>query len=110
MKYHHLGIPNNTKREGEYYLEKFKMHVLSYDTNPYGIEWLRFEDGCPLPELVQKVPHLAFEVDDLDKAIEGKKIIIEPNSPTDGVRVAFIEHDGLPVEFLEYSENEVRTD
>jgi len=82
------------------------MHVLSYDTNPYGIEWLRFEEGCPLPELVQNVPHLAFEVDDLDKAIDGKKIIIEPNSPTDGVRVAFIEHDGLPVEFLEYSEME----
>jgi len=104
MKYHHLGIPNNTKREGEYYLEKFKMFVLNYDTNPYGIEWLRFEEGCPLPDLVQKVPHLAFEVDDLDKAIEGKKILIAPNFPSEGVRVAFIEHDGLPVEFLEYSD------
>lgn len=103
MKYHHYGIPNNKKREGEYYLEKFKMHVVSYETNPYGIEWLRFEEGCPLPEPVQKVPHLAFVVDDLDEAIAGKKIIIEPNSPSEGVRVAFIEHDGLPVEFLEYA-------
>jgi len=64
---------------------------------------MRFEAGCPLPWLVQTVPHVAFEVDNLEAAIAGKKVIIEPNSPSEGIRVAFIEENGVPVEFLEIS-------
>jgi hypothetical protein len=48
------------------------------------------------------VPHVAFEVDDLAAEIEGKEIIIPPNSPSDGVRVAFIVENGAPIEFLEF--------
>ena len=69
-KYHHIGIPTQTKRDGEYYLEKFKMYVVSYYTNPYGIEWIRFEEGLPIPELVKTVPHAAFVVDDLEKELQ----------------------------------------
>jgi hypothetical protein len=53
---------------------------------------------------VKTIPHLAFEVDDLDRAIEGKQVIIEPNSPSEGVRVAFILAEGVPIEFIEYEE------
>lgn len=101
-KYHHIGIPTMTPREGEVYLEQFKMYVLGYDTNPYGVEWIRFEPDCPLPELVKTVPHIAFEVDDLAAEIDGKEILIEPNSPSRGVTVAFIVHNGAPIEFLQY--------
>jgi hypothetical protein len=101
LKYHHLGIPTDVPREGERYLEQFKMHVSGYEDSPYGIEWMRFEPGCPLPELVQTVPHIAFEVDDLAEAIAGEKVLIEPNSPSEGVLVAFIVHDGAPIEFLQ---------
>jgi hypothetical protein len=45
-------------------------------------------------------------VDDLYAEIEGKKILIEPNSPSDGVLVAFTEHNGAPIEFLQIEENE----
>ena len=105
MKYHHAGIPTETPREGEIFLEKFKMFVLSYDTNPYGVEWIRFEPDCPLPELIKTVPHVAFEVDDLMAAIEGKEILIKPNSPSKGVMVAFIVDNGAPIEFLEYGDS-----
>ena len=101
LKYHHLGIPTDVPGEGERYLEQFKMYVSGYEDSPYGIEWMRFEPGCPLPELVQTVPHIAFEVDDLAEAIAGEEILIEPNSPSEGVLVAFIVHDGAPVEFLQ---------
>jgi hypothetical protein len=47
------------------------------------------------------VPHVAFEVDDLESELAGKQVLIAPNSPSDGVRVASIEDDGAPVEFLE---------
>jgi hypothetical protein len=101
LKYHHLGIPTDEPREGECYLEQFKMYTSGYEDSPYGIEWMRFEPGCPLPELVQTVPHIAFEVDDLAEATAGEEILIEPNSPSEGVLVAFIVHDGAPVEFLQ---------
>jgi hypothetical protein len=45
---------------------------------------------------------IVFTVDDLDKAIDGKKIIIVLNSPSEGVRVAFIEDNGAPVELMQY--------
>ena len=101
MKYHHIGIPTTEKKEGMRYLPHLKMAVGGYDESPYNIEWMLFDDDCPLPELVKTVPHVAFEVDDLEKAIAGKKVIIAPNSPSRGVRVAFIEDNGAPVEFLE---------
>jgi hypothetical protein len=100
--YHHLGIPTDLPRDGEAYLPEFKVYHSGYESSPYGIEWMRFEPGCPLPEIVRKVPHIAFEVDDLAAAIEGKTVIIAPNSPSPGVRVAFIVDNGAPVEFLEF--------
>ena len=102
MKYHHLGIPTKTVLEDEKYLDKFKIYVSGYESSPYGIEWMRFESDCPLPEIVKTIPHIAFEVDDLTTAIEGKDILIEPNSPSEGVTVAFIIDNGAPVEFLEF--------
>jgi hypothetical protein len=101
LKYHHIGIPTDKVRENETYLEEFKMYVSGYEDSPYGIEWMRFEPDCPLPELVQTIPHIAFEVDNLTEAIQGKDILIEPNSPSEGVLVAFIVEDGAPVELLE---------
>ena len=104
LTYHHVGIPTAISRPGEVYLEQFRMHVVAFDSNPFGIEWLRFEAGCTLPELVQTVPHVAFVVDDLATELEGHEILIEPNSPSDGVTVAFIVDNGAPVEFLQYDD------
>ena len=67
------------------------------------MEWMRFEQDCPLPELVKTVPHVAFVVDTIEEAIAGKNIIIKPNSPSEGVKVAFIEDNGVPVEFLQFT-------
>ncbi len=62
---------------------------------------MRFDPDCPLPDLVQTVPHVAFEVDDLAAALVGHEILIEPNSLSEGVRVAFVVCAGAPVEFLQ---------
>ncbi|HSL16289.1 MAG TPA: hypothetical protein VLB51_00120 [Methylomirabilota bacterium] len=103
MKFHHLGIPTREPQQGEKYLEQFDTYCTDHERNPFGIQWMRFEPGCPFPEIVKTVPHLAFEVDDLEQALAGHEILIEPNSPSDGVRVAFVLCDGAPVEFLQYS-------
>jgi hypothetical protein len=66
------------------------------------VEWLRFEPDCELPELVKTIPHVAFEVEDLSEALSGKEVLIEPNSPSQGVTVAFIVDNGAPIEFLQF--------
>ena len=101
LEYHHIGIPTATPRDGERYLADYRVYVSGYETSAYRIEWMRFEPDCPLPKLVQTVPHVAFRVDDLDAALEGKEVLIAPNSPSPGIRVAFIVENGAPVEFLE---------
>ncbi len=101
MKYHHIGIPTQTPQPGETYLEGYGLWCTDHENNPFGIQWMRYEQGCPLPELVRTVPHVAFEVDDLQQALVGQQVLIEPNSPSSGVLVAFIVCEGAPVELLQ---------
>ena len=103
MKYHHLGIPTGVPRCDEEFLEKYDVYVSGFKDSPYGIEWMRYGPNSSVPDLVKTVPHIAFEVDDLSVAIAGKEILIEPNSPSEGVLVAFIVENGAPVEFLQFS-------
>jgi hypothetical protein len=103
MRYHHLGIPTSVPQPGETYLAQHKVFCTDHEDNPFGIQWMRYEPDCALPELVRTVAHVAFEVDDLATAIEGHEILIPPNSPSEGVRVAFVVCNGAPVEFLEFA-------
>jgi len=100
-RYHHIGIPTNNSINGEKYLPEYKIYHYGYEDSEFGIEWMRYEDGCDMPEIVKTLPHIAFEVDDLYEAIKGKKVIIEPNSPSEGNLVAFIEEDGAPIELIQ---------
>ncbi|MGB7054603.1 MAG: hypothetical protein WBE28_04710 [bacterium] len=86
---------------GEVHLEDYKVYHYGYDKSEYGIEWMRYEKDCQLPEIVKTVPHVAFEVEDIYEAIKDKEVIIEPNSPSEGIIVAFIEENGAPVEFIQ---------
>jgi hypothetical protein len=101
-RYHHLGIPTTVPRAGEQYLEKFGMFVSGFQTSPFGVEWMRFESGSPLPPEVQSLPHIAFEVDDLDAALVGKQVLLPPGSPSAGVRAAMIVDDGALIELIEF--------
>ncbi|HXY34197.1 MAG TPA: hypothetical protein VEI07_08220 [Planctomycetaceae bacterium] len=78
------------------------MYISGFDSSPFGIEWMRFEPGSPLPELIKTVPHIAFEVDDLDAALLGHEILYGPTSPSPGVRSAMIIHNGAPVELIAF--------
>ena len=101
MKYHHLGIPTKDKLKDEIHLKHLKMYVSGYGKNLYGVEWVRFEDDADYPDIVKSIAHVAFEVEDIDEALSGKTVIIEPNSPSPGVIVAFIEDNGAPIEFIQ---------
>lgn len=102
LRYHHLGIPTDRELPEEDYVAAFKMYASGFEASPYGVEWMRFDPDCPLPELVKTVPHVAFVVDDLEAALAGQEVLIPPNSPTPGLTVAFIVHNGAPVEMLRF--------
>ena len=101
-KFHHIGIPTNVARPGEMHLPWLKIHVSGFESSPYGVEWMRFDEDAPYPDVIKSLPHVAFEVDDLVRALEGKEILIAPNSPSPGVTVAMIIEDGAPIELLEF--------
>lgn len=65
---------------------------------------MKYDDDSPVDELVKNVPHIAFEVDDLDLELKRRKfrIITRSNSPESGTRVAIIEHNGAPIELIEF--------
>jgi len=103
MRFHHIGIPTTEQKPDEKYLEQYKFYVSGFDTSEFGIEWMRFEKDSLVSELIQKVPHIAFEVDDLDIAIKGKKLIGKVETPSKGARTAMILENGAPVEFIEFN-------
>jgi len=101
MKFNHIGIPTTTRFEGEIDLPHLRVTVSDHQSNPFGIQWQRYWEGAPVPDLVKTVAHVAFEVDDLELALRGQEVIISPNSPSAGVVVAFIKVAGAPVELLQ---------
>jgi len=106
LRYHHLGIPTDRPLPEADRVAAFNMYASGYEHSPYGIEWMKFDPDCVLPDLVKTVPHVAFVVDDLRAAIAGQEILIAPNSPADGLTVAFIVDNGAPVEFLQFDRPE----
>ena len=100
-RFHHFGVPTTTPREGETYLPGARLYVTDPGSSPNAIEWLRFEPDCPMPETLRTRAHIAFEVDNLDAALVGQTILIEPFEPMDGVRVAFIMEDEQAVELMQ---------
>ncbi len=102
-QYHHLGIPTTEVHEGEKFVPHLKIYVWGYDTSDYRIEWVRYGEGAEklYHPLMMKLPHVAFQVDDLKKELEGKKLIWGPSESLPGFTVAFIEENGAPVELIE---------
>jgi len=106
LRYHHIAIPTDRPLPEEDHIAELKIYASGFEESPYGIEWMKFDPDCPLPELVKTVPHVAFVVDDLEAALAGQEVLIPPNSPTEGLTVAFIVHNGAPVELMKFDRPE----
>lgn len=103
--YHHMGLPSKEKRTGERYSPTMKMYTSGGEA-PWRVQYHRFEDGCPLHPLLQSKPHVAFKVDSIDEAIDGKHVLLAPYFPMKDFRVAVIEEHGAVIEFIETSLSE----
>ena len=105
MRYHHIGIPTDEPKPNEKYLKELKLYISGFDISEYGIEWMRFEKDSPISDIIKRIPHIAFEVDNLDLVIKGKELLGKVSSPSKGIRVAMIKENVVPIEFLEFNKN-----
>ncbi len=104
LKYHHIGIPTKTKHKDERFLPDAKVYITDPEKDAYQIEWCRFLADSEAPEELRTTTHIAFQVDDVDKVMskfDKKAVFLEAFVPFEGVKVAFIKHEGLLVEFLQ---------
>lgn len=101
MKFHHIGVPTTQEKNWLKYLDGAKVHVSDPDADEFKIEWLKFGEGSPMPQSVQKQPHIAYLVDDLEKAIAGKNVVVPPFEASPTLKCAFIEIDGFAIELMQ---------
>jgi len=68
---------------------------------------MRFDDDSPFDELINTIPHLAFVVNDLEYEISTRdlNVITKTNYPSEGIKVAMIEHNRAPIELMEFDKN-----
>jgi hypothetical protein len=100
-EFHHLGIPTQETKPGERFSASFGMHTSDSECGLARVQWHRFDGESPLDPLIRSVPHPAFKVSSLDRAIAGCKLLLDPYEPIKGYRVAIIDDGGIPVELLE---------
>jgi hypothetical protein len=99
--FHHFGVPTSAQSDKETYIEGGKVYATSPDDHPYRVEFLRFDADSPMHEAVINRPHAAFMVDDLNAALAGQNVIIEPFDATEELRVAFIMDGDAVIELME---------
>lgn len=101
LKYHHSGIPRVASWDREIRVPHLKLAYLPGKYNAFGVELLRFEEGNANPDIIKFIPHVAYEVDDMNEAMKGENVVYGPNRETPGIAVSMIGVAGATVEFLE---------
>lgn len=102
-KFHHIGLVADEEKPGEMYFDSLKVWGTNPDDDPVNrIEWVRFSPESPLADTpVAKMPHVSWQVDDLDAELAGKKPVVGPLAVGGNIRIAYFYQDGALVEYLE---------
>ena len=82
------------------YVPATKVWVTDPAGHPHRIEFLRFEPDSPVTGLVRDLPHMAFQVDDLEAAVGDSPVLLGPFQATESLRVVFVEKDGAVFEYM----------
>ena len=100
--YMHIGIPVTNKKPGMTYNEDMKLWMSNPDDYDYKIEYLKFEEGTPFPEIMHKNPHVAYKVDDAEPYLKAAdQVIFGPVALNETTRIAFILQDDAIIELYE---------
>ncbi len=93
-KFNHVGVPTTKEQPGETYFDNMKLYATDPSTTPYFIEYLRPAEGCTLAPVLLEKPHVSYQVENLEEALKGEKVVVEPFQPMPGLTIAFIEVNG----------------
>lgn len=99
--FNHVGIITDVIPEGAVYNEGLSVWLTDFSKSPNKIEFLKFEHGSCMPELVQKQGHIAYTVLSLEEELKGKKVIFGPAVCNEHLTIAFIEEEGISIELME---------
>lgn len=99
-KINHIGIPTQTPQPGEVYVDGLKVWLTNFNESPNKIEYLRFEKETWMPEIIQNIAHIAYEVDNLEEELKNAKVIVDPMPGGENLTIAFIEEEGIALELM----------
>ncbi len=103
MEFEHIGLITNEKKAGEDWVESTRVWVTNPREHPFRVEWLRYEPDSPVTGPVREQAHVAYRVEDLEKASRGLKVLLQPFEVGGFARVGFYESpDGAVVELMQY--------
>jgi hypothetical protein len=108
-QFDHIGIVTMQPQEGESWVEFSRVWVTNPRLHPQRIEYIRPET-MPVVDPADAglwklwhLPHVAYRVESLEAAVEGKEIVLGPFEPADFGRVVFTHENGVVIEYLQYS-------
>lgn len=102
-KINHIGIPVSEPVPGEVYNEGMKVFLTDFAESPNKIEFLRFDEDSWMPEKIQKLAHIAYEVTDLDSELADAKVLLPKTVVNDHLTIAFIEEEGIALELMQFN-------
>ncbi len=103
-KINHFGVVTQTSQPNEFYVEGLKVWLTNFRESANKIEFLRFEEGSCMPEIIQTTAHIAYEVESLSEELAAaKKILVEPFEGGENLMCAFVEEEGIAIELMEFS-------
>lgn len=114
MIFHHIGKPvpleNIEKNKDTKYSPLFDMYSLDMKNDlAIPIEFHAFGKNSSLDVRIQKETHVAFKVNDIEAALQGKETVMPLYQPFAGYRCAMVIINGQLIELIEttLSEREI---
>ncbi|NMS90098.1 hypothetical protein HGQ85_09145 [Clostridioides difficile] len=101
MEFVHIGVVTDKPQEHEEFNEELKVYITDPKYTEFKYEYLRFVEGSPLPEIMQKNPHVAYKVKNMDKYLSENEVIVEPFNVGDNLKCAFIINGGFIIELMQ---------
>lgn len=104
-RFDHVGVVTTERQPRESWVEATRVWVTNPREHPFHVEFLRFEPDSPVTGPLRTDPHVAYRVDDLEAAIRGHELLLEPfdAAGTGFCMVAFVRVQGMLIEFMQYA-------
>lgn len=106
VKFLHVGVPVDEKPKNAVHVPHMGLWRTNPAEHPFLYEFVYLSKGSPLPVILSKQQHVAYQVDSIEDHINGAKIISDLIVSASGSKIIrFIERDNV---ILELSQNNIK--